>query len=359
MNDLRVGYVLLHLLLAHGVQIGDVVAAGHILRHAHAHKAGHGTGGVAGGDLGNIGIGAHLEGSGAGGIHKGGVALHLLDHLLVFFAGLDGGDAHTAHLNAAVLAPDDGEFFLHGGAQFFGGTGQIRVTQTLGTQAGKGGLQLGQELAAHLALQIRAAEHEILLHVAADTDIELHGVGQKEAVLAEAADADVDVQRSTLIHHAERHGVGGAILVADDLLDIEEVDALILGGLAAEGKALADGAEYALDALAQIAGKQRGLGGHIVGVLAGNGAHIHDLALLHDDHALAVIDRDDRTVGDDVVASLGVRGTAGNTLLALAHQNLGRQRFAIEVFFPLVGKHTAGSTQCSFDQTHNSISFSL
>ena len=58
------------------------------------------------------------------------------------------------------------------------------------------------------------------------------------------------------------------------------------------------------------------------------------------------------TVGDDVVAALGVGGTAGDPLEALGHQHFGFQGFTIEVFFPLVGQNAAGGSSDGFDQSH-------
>ena len=60
------------------------------------------------------------------------------------------------------------------------------------------------------------------------------------------------------------------------------------GRIAAEGKALADVLEHCADRVGQVAAEERGSAAGIVGVLAGFGAHIHDLALLHDHSTLAV-----------------------------------------------------------------------
>ena len=87
-----------------------------------------------------------------------------------------------------------------------------------------------------------------------------------------------------------------SIATKKDLIGVEEVDALVLGGLAAEGEALGGCGKGGLDALAQIPAEDGGFGGGVVDVLAGLGADLNDLALLDDHHALTVRNGDHRTV---------------------------------------------------------------
>ena len=125
-----------------------------------------------------------------------------------------------------------------------------------------------------------------------------------------------------------------------------------MAGVGTEGETLAHGGEGLLDALAQVAAEDGGLGRGIVSILAGLGGHFHDLALIHDHHALAVGHHDDGTVGDHVVASLGVGGTSSGRPMTLHHQHIICHLFADKEIFPLVSQHAAGSTQCSFNQSH-------
>ena len=208
-----------------------------------------------------------------------------------------------------------------------------------------------QEFRFHLPRDLLCLE--VLGDVAADVFVKQHGVCQTDTVLAETADADVHIDSRPLVHHPEGNGAGGTVLVAGELLGIEVVDPLVLGGFAAEGKALADVLEHALDGFTQIAGKEAGFCGCIVGVLARLGTHIHNLALLHDEHTLAVCHRDDRAVGDDVVISLGVAGAARDLLFSLDGQYIRREGFTVEKFLPLVSHYAAGSSECSFDQSHS------
>ena len=96
------------------------------------------------------------------------------------------------------------------------------------------------------------------------------------------------------------------------------------------------------------------LGSVDVGVLAGLGADVHHLTLLHDEHALSVRNGDQAAVGDNVVIALGVAGTARDLLFALDRQHIRGDRLAIKVFLPLVGQHAASRAHCRFDQSHNS-----
>ena len=285
-----------------------------------------------------------------GGIHKCRVALHLLDHLLVFLVGLDAGDTKGNDLHAPQIPPPGGELLVERLGQLQGMAGQGGIADAHVRNLGKGRLEGGQKLRLHLPGNL--VGFIVLADVAADIGVEQHRVCQPEAVLAEAPDPNIYIDTCPLIHHPEGNRAGGAVLVAGELLGVEIVDPLILGRLAAEGEALADVLEHALDGFAQIAGEKAGLGGHIVGVLARLGAHIHHLALLHDEHTLAVGHRNDGAVGDDVVIALGVAGAACGFFLSLDCQDVRRNGFAIEKFLPLVGQYAPGRAQCRFDESH-------
>ena len=214
----------------------------------------------------------------------------------------------------------------------------------------KGGLEGGEQFGLQLAVD--ALPGKGLGHAAGDVLIEQDGVADPVGVLTEAADADVDVDACSLVHHPEGDGAGGAVLVAGELPGVEEVDPLVLGGLPAEGEALGGCGKGGLDALPQVPAEDGGLGGGVVDVLTGLGAELHHLPLVHDHHALAVGHHDDRAAGDDVVSPLGVGGPASGGLAALHHEDVGGDLLAHEKFLPLVSQHTAGCTQCSLYQSH-------
>lgn len=235
--------------------------------------------------------------------------------------------------------------------------GQRRVADPHVADAGKGRLEGGQQLGFELAVDLAALITS--LYIAADIGIEQQRVGDSVGILTKTANRDVDINARPLIHDAEGNRRGRAVLVADQFLGVEVVDPLILGGLAAKGETLADGLEHLADALAQVAGKNTGFRGHVVCILARLSAHVHHLALLHNEHTLAVRHRDDGTVGDDVIAAFCVAGTARGTFLSLYRQHIGGDCLTVEVFLPLVGQHAARTAQCRFNKSHNRIILSL
>ena len=214
----------------------------------------------------------------------------------------------------------------------------------------RGGLQCGHHLGAHLAFQ--RVTGVLVFHISADIGVKQDGVDDAVAVLAEAADADVDVDAGTLVHDAERHGAGSAVLVAHQLLGVDVIDALIGGSLTAEAEPLADLSKHFVDVLGQTLAQQRGLGAGVIDVLAGLGAEVHHLALLHNEGALALGHRHDGAVGDDVLGAVAVGRAPGNFLLSLDSQHLRRESTAVKVFFPLVAHHAGCCAQCRFDKTH-------
>lgn len=211
---------------------------------------------------------------------------------------------------------------------------------------GKGGLQGGEQLGLKLAVDLVA--RVAIGHVATHIGVEQQRVGDAVRILAVAAHGDVDVQANVVVDHAEGHGRGGTVLVADDLLGIDEVDALVLARVAAKGKAAADIGERLLDGVAQVAAKDARLAAGVKDELAGLERYLDDLAVLHHEHALAVVDGDDRAVRDDVVLAARVGAAAAGALAALAGQDVSGHRFAIDKFLPLVGHDAAGSTNPAF-----------
>ena len=229
---------------------------------------------------------------------------------------------------------------------------QSRIADAHGADLGKGRLQSGHQLGLELA--VNGVPCIRLRDVAAYIGIEQDGVYHPVAVLAKAADADVHVDAGSLVHHPEGDRAGGAVFVAHQLLGVEIIDPLVCGGLSPKGEPLAQLRKNILDAVfGQGTRQQRGLRAGLVGVFARFGAQLHHLALLHDQGALAVGHSQHRAVGDDVITAPAVGRTPGTAFFALHGDHIGGQRIAIKIFFPLVAQHTAGSSQCSFDQTHN------
>ena len=290
-----------------------------------------------------------------GGIHERRVPLQLLEHLLVFLVRRHAGHAEGHDLNAPQVTPLFAQHLVQRVRQLQRMARQLGVTDAVLADFGESGLEGGQQLGLELAVQPVAGV--FLADVAAHVGVEQHGVADVVAVFAEAADAHVNVDAGPLIHHPEGHRGRRAVLVADQLLGVEVVDALVLGRLAAEGEAVGHVVEYVLDALAQLAGKNGRLRGHIVCILTGHRAHIHDLPLIHDQHTLAVRHRDDAAVADHVVVALGVAGALARLFPALDRQHVFRDRVAVKEFLPLIRQHAACGAHCCLDKSHSPSPF--
>ena len=258
----------------------------------------------------------------------------------------DGVDAKAHDLDAAQVAPVGGEDLVERAGELSGVTGDGTVADAHLRDLGKGGLQGGEQLGLKLAVDLVA--RIAVGHVAAHVGVEQQRVGDTVRILAVAAHGNVDIQANVVIDHAEGHGRGGAVLVADDLLGVDEVDALVLARVAAKGKAAADIGEGLLDGVAQVAAEDARLAAGVKDKLARLQRNLDDLAVLYHEHALAVVDGDDGAVGDDVVLAARVGAAAAGALAALAGQDISGHRFAIDKFLPLVGHDAAGSTQSSF-----------
>ena len=128
---------------------------------------------------------------------------------------------------------------------------------------------------------------------------------------------------------------------------------LILAGAATHGETAADHLEGLQQALAELAGKDGRFSGGVPGELTGFGAEFHDLALFHDHHALAVGNNDAGAVGDDIIRTLGVGGTAADTLLAFDRQRVLVEGIAIEEVTPRVGQDSACCAHSCLNKTHN------
>ena len=193
------------------------------------------------------------------------------------------------------------------------------------------GFELGVDLVSRIAV----------FHIAADVSVEEDRVGDPVAVFAEATDRDVYIYSRSLVHYSEGDRGRRAVFVPDDLLGIEIVNSLILGGVARECKALTDQFEYLGDVLAQVPVEQRRLRGHVVGVFARLSAEVYDLALLDDYHTLAFGYGDYRAVGNDIV----IASVVSVSLLAFDNKNICRNRITVEILLPLVAEYAAGAYQ--------------
>ncbi len=293
---------------------------------------------------------------GAGGIHVGRVTLHLLEHTLVLLVRLHGGHAEGNDLKTAQVAPLGREDFVENIRQLRGVAGQRRIADTHLGNAGKRRLQRGQKLAFQLAFD--AVARVAMGVIAANVRVEQDGVRHAEAVFDEAADGDVHIDAGALIDHAEGHGVGCAVFVAEQLLGVEEIHALIHGRLAAESEALANIGKHAADAFAQIAREDGRFGGDVVCIFARLGADVYHRSLLHDHHALAIGHRDHGAIGYDIIRAV-VAAASGGAFAPFHAYHVFRQSIAVEILFPLVSQNAAYRAECRFDKSHGQNSFAI
>ena len=221
----------------------------------------------------------------------------------------------------------------------------------------EGRLERAYKLGLELAVELIAGV--LPLNIAADIGVEKQRICDLVRIHARAAHGHIDIKADLAVNDAERDGIGRAELIVDKLLEIKVIHTLILGGVAAVGKALADGLECFLYAAAEAAGENGRLGRCIVCKLARLCADLDDLALLDNDHALTVGNGNARAVGDDVVIPPGVRRAAAGTLLSLCDKHILGYRFAVEKFLPLVCQCAAYGTDACFDKSHCIDSFRL
>ena len=290
-------------------------------------------------------------------IHKCRVALHFFQHLLVFFARLHAGYAERYDFKAAQVAPLARQHFIQRVRQLHRMSGERRIADAHVGNLRKRGLKRGKQLGLELAVETVSCV--VLTDIAADVRVEQNRVADAVAVLAEAADGNVDVNACPLVNNTEGNRRWRAVLVADELLGVKIVHALILGRLAAEGEALSDVLERVEDTGSQLTGEDRRLGRSIIDKLARLGAELRHLALIDDDHTLSVGDCHDGAVGDDVLAALVVAAAPGNAVQALDRHHVLRNGFTVKILLPLIGHHTAGRAQCCFNESHFLISLSL
>ena len=342
------------LLRTHLEQLGSIHTAC-LPGHAHAHETSHRATGIGSRGLHCFALSAHHVGTGHIGITEDRGLLQFLNHGLVFLGCLHGGYTHGNNLHTAQILPLGRKYLIHGFRHFHGMTGQCGITDAHIRNSGKSRLQCGQQFRLQLAVDLGAVI--VCAYIAADIGVEQNGVGNPVGILTEATDGNIHIQSDVAVHHAERHRTWRTVLVAHDFLGVDVIDPLILGRFAAEGEALADGAENIRNALAQIACHDRRFRGRIVDVLTLLCAQLHHLALLHDQHALSVRNRNDTACGNNIIRSLGIGGTAGNAFTALDHQCIRIQCVTIKIFLPLVSQNTACCSKDCFQKSHSPCSF--
>ena len=220
---------------------------------------------------------------------------------------------------------------------------------------GKGGLQCREKLA--FQLRIDAASCKGLLDIATDILVEHERIDDPVGIFAVAANGNINIESDIAVDHTEWHRRCRPIFVAHNLLCIEEVDALVLAGVAAKGEARACTLERRQDPFAHClasAEQKARLCRAVEDELAWLARGFDDGTLLHDDHVLPFIHRDHGAVRNDVVLAAGI-GRASlrrYAFAALGDEGVCIERVAIEVVPPGIGKNAADGTHASLQKSH-------
>ena len=317
-----------------------------LLSHVHAHKSSKCAAGILCCVLHGLRLRPHQMRRRHVGVAKYRVLLQLLDHVFVLLGRIDRTHAEGHDLYAAQVRPLFGQHLVERPGNLGRMPRQRRIANAHLGNLRKRGLKRGEQLALELAVDLIAGV--IAVHISADVGVKQHRIGHAVAVFAEAAYGNIHVQADVVVHHAEGHRAGRAVFIAGDFLGVEEVHALIYPGLTAKGEAVKGGFQNGFHFIAiELAVKQAGFCVLIEDILAGFGAEFHDLALIHDHHALAVGHGDDAAVGDHVVVLMPAAAeTASDLFLRLCRQHVVRQRIHIKVLFPLTGQRAARRVQC-------------
>ena len=345
------------LLRTHVVEILRCIkAAAHgTTSHTHAHEAGHSSGGVAGCGLHSVGscrrhTAGHHKGIGA---HGHGI-FHILDLLHILRIQGDGIQRDLSDGNAAA-DPICLQGLVHSLLQFICLGRNLGRTQLLLCQCAECRLQSGNEVCLHLLIDLIPGVS--LLHIAADLSVEQQRIRNIVGIHTVAADIDRTAHAHALIDHFKDDGAGCTELVAHDLLGIEIVNSLILAGVTAVGEALTNCLESLLQTVTEFTCKDGRFCGSIIGILTGLGTNFHHLALLHDDHALAVGNGNAGAIGDNIVTAAGIGTAAGGPLLTLDNQSVHIQGITVEKLLPLICQHATQGADSCFDKTHNDSPF--
>ena len=177
---------------------------------------------------------------------------------------------------------------------------------------------------------------KLLCHISAQSRIEEQRIGDNVGINAVAADLNCAAQPDALVRYLKNNRIRRAEFVVDYLFGIKVVDALILSGVAAVGKALTDSSEGLLDAITELAGENRRFCRTVIYKFARLCTYLDYLSLLDDHHALSVGNGDAGAVCDDIVITLYIRGTTGYLLLSATHENVIRKCITVEKFLPLI-----------------------
>ena len=168
------------------------------------------------------------------------------------------------------------------------------------------------------------------------------------------ADRDIHIQSDVSVHYPEGYRISRSVFISGDLLGIDIINSLILGGIAAEGNTLSDLLKGCKNILSQLPVKDTRLAGGIPYEFARLRAKLNDLALINDQHTLAVRHSNDGAIGNNIVIALCIGASVFICrFISFCYQNIRGDRLTIEKLSPRIRKRAAGSSCRSLYQAHN------
>ena len=172
--------------------------------------------------------------------------MDLLDLRFVFLIGLDTVHTERNDSKAAELRPFLGKHFIQSLGNFKRVSRQIGIVDALGRNLGKCRLESRKQFRFQLAVNLGTliSVRRVACHIGVKED-RIHDF---VTVFTETADTDGQFQSGIRINHLKRNLAGRTVLVPDDFLCVEEINALVFPCITAKGKTSPHLFEYGDDA---------------------------------------------------------------------------------------------------------------
>ena len=207
------------------------------------------------------------------------------------------------------------------------------------------------QLRLHLILQLTAII--TVRHIPADILVKQKRVRNSERIGTIAPNTHIHIQTNIVIYVPKRNRRSCAIQIVHNFLRIEEINSLVLACTAAERKSLPHGFEGIHNTVTQITAEQAGLSGLVKNKLSGLRTELHNTALFHNNHTLALVHCHNGTIGNDIICSFIIAASAVLSPFSLCHQDIIGKGITVKVFPPLVCQKGTYRILCRSDQSHN------
>ena len=267
-----------------------------------------------------------------------------LDELFRLLVVGDAGDTDRLHLKAAHLLPVFIQLVCHVPGKLDRLGGDMRDTDVVHRHLVERRRERVEELGEILLVDV--VDLHAVLVLRDGFLIEQDRVGDLDGICTVCAQEKLGVVE--IVEIVDR--IRRAELDALDLLQVDEIRLLCIGGRAAELEALPD----ILQRIAELPVEERGRAVVVNLVVAFLSGVVHDLTALDQHHELVGVNMDDRAVADDVLRSLLVGGAA-----ALVNEDTARKDGRVAHFIrfdgvePLVAERAADGAHCCFDKSHS------